>query len=83
MYEFKEDIVSIYIYTWSENTCIEAYCEESGLFRALKTGDVSSAELHNLYLKYGYEYVNNYFKRKHDEWAKTQENKNENEEEGE
>lgn len=77
-FEFEKDVESIYGYSWSKETCVENY-DESGLLHILNvTNDINEKKLHELFLKYGYDYVNNYFKYKHDEWVKTiQEDENE------
>ena len=69
-YEFENDVKSIYAYSWSRNDSVAEF-DESGLLRYMaKTGDLNYKELHNLFLKYGYDYVNNYFKKKHEEYER-------------
>ena len=71
MFEFERDIKSAYTHSWSESTCIKKYGED-GLFNVVETtSDLNTNELHNLFLKYGYEFVDNYFKKKHEEWIES------------
>lgn len=82
--EFEKDVEKIYRHEWSKEVCEENY-DESGLLNIIDaTKDLDNRWLHELFLKYGYDYVDSYFKNKHEEWLKSiQEDENEEVEEGE
>lgn len=70
-YEFQKDLKSAYAYSWTEETCSKKY-GENGLLNVVKTTrDLNTKELHELFLKYGYDFVDNYFKKKHEEWLES------------
>lgn len=69
--EFEKDVKYIYKNEWSDEICEENY-GESGLLTIVEgKTEIITWQLHKLFLKYGYDYVDNYFKKKNEKFRKS------------